>query len=60
MYVALFRDYTFAASAYLLEPCDILYRLKKEYGLGRKVLPMNIALPLYKVSQKIQCRPFME
>ncbi|KAJ1980019.1 hypothetical protein H4R34_002614 [Dimargaris verticillata] len=24
--MALFRDYTFLASAYLLEPCDILYR----------------------------------
>ncbi|KAL9537005.1 hypothetical protein MBANPS3_012173 [Mucor bainieri] len=57
---ALFRDYTFAASAYLLEPCDILYRAKSDYGLGRKVLPMNIAVPLYKVSKKIQSQPFME
>ncbi|CAO3671600.1 unnamed protein product [Rhizopus stolonifer] len=57
---ALFRDYTFAASAYLLEPCDILYRSRNNYGLGRKVLPANIAIPLTKVSQKINSQPFME
>ncbi|KAI9472484.1 MAG: hypothetical protein EXX96DRAFT_584327 [Benjaminiella poitrasii] len=57
---ALFRDYTFAASAYLLEPCDILYRAKGDYGLGRKALPMNIAVPLTKVAQKIHSKPFME
>ncbi|KAF7727434.1 hypothetical protein EC973_007503 [Apophysomyces ossiformis] len=57
---ALFRDYTFAASAYLLEPCDILYRNQKDYGLGRKVLPMNIAVPLTKVADKIHSKPFME
>ncbi|KAI7895507.1 uncharacterized protein EV154DRAFT_457604 [Mucor mucedo] len=57
---ALFRDYTFAASAYLLEPCDILYRSQSDYGLGRKVLPMNIAVPLSKVSKKIHSQPFME
>ncbi|RCH78580.1 hypothetical protein CU098_001769, partial [Rhizopus stolonifer] len=57
---ALFRDYTFAASAYLLEPCDILYRSRSDYGLGRKVLPMNIAVPLHKVSKKIHSQPFME
>ncbi|KAI8075640.1 hypothetical protein BDF21DRAFT_365486, partial [Thamnidium elegans] len=57
---ALFRDYTFAASAYLLEPCDILYRSQSDYGLGRKLLPMNIAVPLSKVSKKIHSQPFME
>ncbi|KAI8335940.1 hypothetical protein BC941DRAFT_377722 [Chlamydoabsidia padenii] len=57
---ALFRDYSFAASAYLLEPCDVLYRQRKEYGLGRKILPMNIAVPLDKVAKKIHSKPFME
>ncbi|KAL2918738.1 hypothetical protein HK105_201572 [Polyrhizophydium stewartii] len=57
---ALFRDYTFAASAYLLEPCDLFFRDKKDYGLGRSVLPRNIAVPLSKVSAKIGARPFME
>ncbi|KAI8891186.1 hypothetical protein K501DRAFT_204705 [Backusella circina FSU 941] len=57
---ALFRDYTFAASAYLLEPCDILYRSRSDYGLGRKVLPKEIAVPLFKVAEKIKSKPFME
>ncbi|KAI8335973.1 hypothetical protein BC941DRAFT_429920 [Chlamydoabsidia padenii] len=57
---ALFRDYSFAASAYLLEPCDVLYRQRKEYGLGRKILPMNIAVPLNKVAKKIHSKPFLE
>ncbi|KAI9006653.1 hypothetical protein CLU79DRAFT_892169 [Phycomyces nitens] len=57
---ALFRDYTFAASAYLLEPCDILHRDRKDYGLGRKVLPMNIAVPLSKIAKKINSKPFMD
>ncbi|KAJ3195818.1 hypothetical protein HK101_010990 [Irineochytrium annulatum] len=57
---ALFRDYTFAASAYLLEPCDILNKKKGEYGLGRDVLPKNLAVPLAKISEKIGSKPFME
>lgn len=57
---ALFRDYTFAASAYLLEPCDIFYRKKGEYGLGRETLPRNLAVPLSIVSAKIGAKPFME
>jgi indoleamine 2,3-dioxygenase len=57
---ALFRDYTFAASAYLLEPCDILFRSQNGYGLGRKVLPKTIAVPLVKISNKINSKPFME
>ncbi|RKO85335.1 hypothetical protein BDK51DRAFT_10438, partial [Blyttiomyces helicus] len=47
---ALFRDYTFAASSYLLEPCDILNRKKGEYGIGREVLPRNLAVPLAKIA----------
>ncbi len=34
---ALFRDYTFAASAYLLEPCDLQFRKDKTYGEGSKL-----------------------
>lgn len=58
--LALFRDYTFWASAYLLEPCDILYRKKEDYGLGRQVLPRNIAVPLASLARKIDAKPFME
>lgn len=57
---ALFRDYTFWASAYLLEPCDLEFRKTKSYGLGRHILPKNIAVPLTKVAQKIGAKPFME
>ncbi|KAF9359228.1 hypothetical protein BGX26_012835 [Mortierella sp. AD094] len=57
---ALYRDYTFVASAYLLEPCDLLFRKRGEYGLGRSVLPKNIAVPLVQVAEKIGAKPFME
>eukprot|EP01033_Poteriospumella_lacustris_P001454 gene1454-1056_t len=57
---ALFRDYTFWASSYLLEPCDLEYRKTKTYGLGRQVLPKNIAVPLVKIADKIGAKPFME
>ena len=44
---ALFRDYCFLASAYLLEPC---YERKckglEGYGLGRQSLPGQVARPL--------------
>ena len=57
---ALYRDYTFLTSAYLLEPCDIEYRRSGNYGLGRDRLPANIARPLKAVSDRLQARPFME
>ena len=48
---ALFRDYCFLASAYLLEPC---YERKCEglegYGLGRQSLPEQIAKPLVRLA----------
>jgi indoleamine 2,3-dioxygenase len=43
---ALFRDYTFLCSAYILEPCDLNWRKSGSYGLGRDVLPKQIAVPL--------------
>ncbi len=57
---ALFRDLTFWASAYLLEPCDFNFKRTKSYGLGRDFLPKNIAIPLVEVSKKIGAAPFME
>ncbi|KAJ3153314.1 hypothetical protein HDU86_005269 [Geranomyces michiganensis] len=64
---ALFRDYTFAASAYLLEPCDLHARktagadgMGGTYGLGRSVLPKSLAVPLAVVSRKLGAKPFME
>lgn len=58
--MALFRDYTFVASSYLLEPCDIMNRKKGEYGLGRDRLPKQVAVPLTKIAEKIKAKPFME
>ena len=58
--MALFRDYTFAASAYLLEPCDIMQKTRGTYGLGRPMLPKSLAVPLQVISDKIKAKPFME
>lgn len=43
---ALYRDYSFLASAYLLEPCHERFLRGEDYGLGRQVLPRNIARPI--------------
>ena len=50
---AAFRDYSFVASAYLLEPCWETYTTNKSggYGLGRQVLPKCIAGPLVKCAE---------
>ena len=45
---ALYRDYSFLASAYLLEPCHLRFVKGEPYGLGRDVLPANIARPIAK------------
>jgi indoleamine 2,3-dioxygenase len=58
--MALFRDYTFATSAYLLEPCDIMNKTKGTYGRGREILPKQLAIPLQIISDKINAKPFME
>jgi len=34
------------ASCYILEPCDINWRKTGQYGLGREVVPKNIAVPM--------------
>lgn len=50
---ALFRDYSFLASSYLLEPCWENWRKDPDqgYGLGRDVLPKAVARPLYRCAQ---------
>ncbi|KAJ2788205.1 hypothetical protein GGI15_000010 [Coemansia interrupta] len=58
--MALHRDYSMLASAYLLEPCDIQFRLARTYGLARRVLPANIARPLALVSARLGGSPFLE
>ena len=48
---ALYRDYSFLASAYLFEPCHERHVRGEEYGLGRQSLPRCIALPIVKVAE---------
>ena len=48
---ALYRDYSFLASAYLLEPCHERCIRGESYGLARSVLPKNIAMPLDTVAK---------
>lgn len=49
---AVFRDYAFIASAYLLEPCWERWNNDHDggYGLGREMLPACIAGPLVKTA----------
>ncbi|KIX04525.1 uncharacterized protein Z518_05395 [Rhinocladiella mackenziei CBS 650.93] len=58
---ALFRDYSFLASAYLLEPCWATWSKDHDagYGLGRAVLPRCIAAPLVKAADILDIPPFM-
>lgn len=57
---ALYRDDSFLASAYLLEPCHERFMRGEEYGLGRQTLPKNIAVPITKVAEAAGFMPFME
>lgn len=50
---AIFRDYAFLSSAYLLEPCWERWSKDAQggYGLGRQRLPRNLAGPLTKTAK---------
>lgn len=48
---ALYRDYSFLASAFLLEPCHMSFLKGHGYGLGRDMLPANIARPIARVAK---------
>jgi len=58
---ALYRDYSFLASAYLLEPCHLRFVKGEPYGLGRDVLPANIARPIARCAKLYVCisSPFL-
>ncbi|KAJ5698179.1 hypothetical protein N7462_000184 [Penicillium macrosclerotiorum] len=58
---AVFRDYTFLASSYLLEPCweNWCKNPDQGYGLGRDVLPKAVARPMYRCAQILDLPPFM-
>ncbi len=57
---ALFRDYCFATSAYLLEPVDRSFRATGLYTQGRDTLPRQLAVPLKKLADKLGHFPYME
>ncbi|KAJ7757555.1 indoleamine 2,3-dioxygenase-like protein [Mycena metata] len=57
---ALYRDYSFLASAYLLEPCHERFMKGEPYGLGRPILPKNISLPISRCAGIAGFKPFME
>lgn len=57
---ALYRDYCFLASAYLLEPCHERHVKGEGYGLGRQRLPAVLARPLARVAEFSGFKPFME
>ncbi|KAK4452361.1 indoleamine 2,3-dioxygenase gamma type [Podospora aff. communis PSN243] len=57
---ALYRDYSFLASAYLLEPCHQRFLRGEPYGLGRQVLPANLARPIARCAELCEFKPFME
>lgn len=48
---ALYRDYSFLLSAYLLEPCHERFLKGEPYGLGRQTLPAVIARPMARVAE---------
>lgn len=48
---ALYRDYSFLASAYLLEPCHERFLKGEGYGLGRQTLPAVISLPISRCAE---------
>ncbi|KHN96661.1 indoleamine 2,3-dioxygenase-like protein [Metarhizium album ARSEF 1941] len=57
---ALYRDYSFLASAYLLEPCHERFVRGEEYGLGRQTLPRNVSRPIARCAEIAGFMPFME
>jgi indoleamine 2,3-dioxygenase len=48
---ALYRDYSFLASAYLLEPCHMRFVKGLGYGLARDVLPVQLARPIARSAE---------
>lgn len=48
---ALYRDYSFLASAYLLEPCHMRFMKGEPYGLARSVLPAQLSRPIARCAE---------
>lgn len=48
---ALYRDYSFLASAFLLEPCHMRFTKGEPYGLGRSFLPAQLSRPIVRCAE---------
>ncbi|KAI0128254.1 indoleamine 2,3-dioxygenase family protein [Hypoxylon sp. NC0597] len=57
---ALYRDYSFLASAFLLEPCHMRFIKGEPYGLGRSLLPAQLSRPIVRCAELAGFKPFME
>ena len=57
---ALFRGYSFLASAYTLESSFQHYRETGHYGKARNVLPIQVAQPFVAVAEKIDVYPWLD
>lgn len=57
---ALFRGYSFLASAYTLETSFQHYRETGHYGKARNVLPIQIAQPFVAVADKMDVYPWLD
>lgn len=57
---ALFRGYSFLASAYTLESSFQHYRETGHYGKARNVLPIQIAQPFVAVADKMDVYPWLD
>ena len=57
---ALFRGYSFLASAYTLEPSFQHYRKTGKYGKANNILPKQIAQPFVEVSNMLEVYPWLD
>jgi len=57
---ALFREYAFTASSYLLEPAHHHLLRTGDYGQSRPVLPASLAIPLEHLGKKLGIFPFLD
>ena len=57
---ALFRGYSFLASAYTLEPSFQHYRKTGKYGKANNILPEQIAQPFVEVSNMLEVYPWLD
>lgn len=58
--LAVYRDYSFLNNAYLLENPHHNYLKTKKYGLGREIVPKQLAVPFKKLSDMLDLKPYLE